>query len=129
MVGNLGFVLAPDLAGRLLQHCLVARGDDDVGALRRKGMGHGATDTLGAAGDQDLFAFETEIHAVRSSTTGQPKTSSIPTQAPLGQAGNTRLRCIPRASLTSDAGGATLGGTTIREAGAVVWARSNSPPT
>ena len=38
---DLGIVLAPHLAGRLLQHRRIARGDDDVGAFRREGMGHG----------------------------------------------------------------------------------------
>ena len=64
---DLGVVLAPDLAGRLLQHGLVARGDHDAGAFCRESMGDGEADALRAAGDQDLLALETEIHGARSS--------------------------------------------------------------
>src|SRR5438105_3073193 len=63
MSGDLGVVLAPDLAGRVLQRRLATRDDDDAGTLRREGVRDRQADPLRAAADEDPLAFQPKIHA------------------------------------------------------------------
>ena len=44
----------------------IAGADGDVGAFRDKCFGDGATDAACAAGDDGLFAFESEVHLIFS---------------------------------------------------------------